>query len=386
MARKETESRPTLNSDGEGTGGSVSVEADTPTPNEQLRGKGDTLLQQLEGSPALTRQQLIKDQQSDPELAALSLDALTEEEAQDQPVCYFKKAGILMRKWRPPTVPSDEEWNVVFQIVVPPNCRVDVLCLAHAMPMAGHLGVNKTYQRILNHFYWPGIKKDVKQFCKSCHECQVVGKPNQKIPVAPLTPIPVVEEPFSRGIVDCVGPLPRTKTGNQYLLTIMCASTRFPEAIPLRNIKAKKVVSSLIKFFTLVGLPRSIQSDQGSNFMSGLFQQVMYQLGIKQFKSSAYHPESQGALERFHQTLKTMIRTYCLKEEKEWDEGVHLLLFAIRESIQESLGFSPFELVFGRVVRGPLKLLKETCWPKTFIQTFWITYQTFMTEYLQQHN
>jgi transposase InsO family protein len=93
--------------------------------------------------------------------------------------------------------------------------------------------------------------------------------------------------------------------------------------------------------------------------MSGIFQQVMYELGIQQFKSSAYHPESQGALERFHQTLKNMIRSYCFDTNKDWDEGIHLLLFAVRESVQESLGFSPFELVFGHTVRGPLKLLKE---------------------------
>ena len=85
----------------------------------------------------------------------------------------------------------------------------------------------------------------------------------------------------------------------------------------------------------------------------------MYELGIKQYKSSAYHPESQGALERFHQTLKNMIRSYCFDTEKDWDEGIHLLLFAVRESVQESLGFSPFELVFGHTVCGPLKLLKE---------------------------
>ena len=64
-------------------------------------------------------------------------------------------------------------------------------------------------------------------------------------------------------------------------------------------------------------------------------------------------------LERFHQTLKNMIRSYCFDTEKDWDEGIHLLLFAVRESVQESLGFSPFELVFGHSVRGPLKLLKE---------------------------
>ena len=84
----------------------------------------------------------------------------------------------------------------------------------------------------------------------------------------------------------------------------------------------------------------------------------MYELGIKQYKSSAYHPESQGVLERFHQTLKNMIRSDCFDTEKDWDEGIHLLLFAGRESV-ESLGFSPFELIFGHTVRGPLKLLKE---------------------------
>ena len=187
----------------------------------------------------------------------------------------------------------------------------------------------------------------------------MVGKPNQPIPVAPLKPVPACGEPFGDILVDCVGPLPKTKSGNKFLFTIMCKSTRFPEAIPLRNIKIPKIIDALVRFFTFVGLPESVQSDQGSNFMSGIMQQVMCQLGIKQYRSSAYHPESQGALERFHQTLKNMIRAYCTQYQSEWYQGIHLLLFAAREVVQESLGFSPFELVFGRTVRGPLKLLKE---------------------------
>ena len=264
-----------------------------------------------------------------------------------------------MRKWRSPEVSADDEWAVNHQIVVPKIYRSEILSLAHETPMSGHLGVNKTYHKILNHFYWPGLKTDVSNYCRSCHTCQVVGKPNQVIPKAGLQPIPAFDEPFSRIIIDCVGPLPKTKSGNEYLLTVMCASTRFPEAIPLRNIKTKTIVKALVKFFTFVGLPKSVQFDQGSNFMSGIFQQVMHELGIKQYRSSAYHPESQGALERFHQTLKNMIRSYCFDTEKGYDEGIHLLLFAVRESVQESLGFSPFELVFGHTVRGPLKLLKE---------------------------
>ena len=85
----------------------------------------------------------------------------------------------------------------------------------------------------------------------------------------------------------------------------------------------------------------------------------MHELGIKQYRSSAYHPESQGAFEKFHQTLKNMIRSYCFDTETDWNEGIHLLFFAGRESVQESLGFSPFELVFSHTIRGPLKLLKE---------------------------
>ena len=136
--------------------------------------------------------------------------------------------------------------------------------MAHDTPMSGHLDVTKTYHKILTHFYWPSLKKDVSQYCRICHKWQMVGKPNQKIPKAHLQPIPAFEEPFSRIIVGCVGPLPKTKSGNQYLLTIMCASTRFPEAIPLRNIKSKSVVEALVKFFTLFGLLKVFQSDQGT--------------------------------------------------------------------------------------------------------------------------
>ena len=229
-----------------------------------------------------------------------------------------------MRKWRPFDVPPDDEWAVYHQIVVPKSYRHEILSIAHESPMSGHLGINKTYHKIINHFYWPGLKSDVSKYCKTCHTCQMVGKPNQTIPKAQLQPIPAFDEPFSRIRIDCVCPLPRTKSGNEYHLTIMCTSTRFPEAIPLRNIKTKSIVKAVIKFFTFVGLPKSVQSDQGSNFMSGIFQQVMHELGIKQYRSSAYHPESQGALERFHQTLKNIIKSYCCDTKKDWDEGIHL--------------------------------------------------------------
>lgn len=108
-----------------------------------------------------------------------------------------------------------------------------------------------------------------------------------------------------------------------------------------------------------MGFPREIQSDRGSNFMPGHFAQALAQLGIKHSVSAPYHPESQGAVERFHGTLKTMLREYTLEYGSNWEEGLPLLLFAAMSTVQESLGYSPAELVFGHGVLDPLKILKE---------------------------
>ncbi len=306
---------------------------------------------------SIDRTTFAAEQKQDSSLACCKYSAVTREDIASKPIGYFYEDGVLMRKWTPST--SDNSgWDTIYQMVVPKCFREQVMSVAHDN-VAGHLGVTKTLYRVMRHFFWPKIKSAVTKYCRSCHTCQMVGKPNQAVPPAPLKPIPAIGEPFERVIIDCVGPLPKTKSGYTYLLTIMCAATRYPEAIPLRSLRAKAIVKALTFFFSTFGLPKVVQTDQGTNFMSRLFNQILSQLHIQHVVSSAYHPESQGALERFHQTLKTMLKTYCTESEKEWDEGLPLLLFSLRETVQESLGFSPAELVFGHTVRGPLKLLKE---------------------------
>lgn len=154
------------------------------------------------------------------------------------------------------------------------------MSLAHYHDLLGHLGIKKTYNRILRLFFWPRLKTDVAYFCRTCCTCQITGKPNQVIPPAPLVPIPVLREPFEHVIIDCVGPLHKTKTGNQFLLTVMCSATSFPEAIPLRKITASVVIKALVKFFSTFGLPKVVQTDQGTNFLSKLFSQVLTTLNI----------------------------------------------------------------------------------------------------------
>ena len=167
------------------------------------------------------------------------------EEAKASKRVYYVDNGVLMCKWKAHDI--DGDWSTVSQVVLPTLYRQQVLSVAHDPAWSGHLGMSKTYDRILQHFFWPGLKSDVVEYCKTCHVVQIMGKPNQIVPRAPPCPIPGKGEPFDRIIVDCVGPLPKTRSGNQFLLTIICCATRYPEAVPLRNITAKSVTKALIR-------------------------------------------------------------------------------------------------------------------------------------------
>ena len=228
----------------------------------------------------------MEQQHKDADLAPLFEQVLSDEEISANPArAYYFDQGVLMRKWRPSDAPADADWAVIHQVVVPKVYREGILNIAHSIPLGGHLGINKTVDKVQRHFFWPCLRRDVRDYVKTCHTCQVVGKPNATPSTAPLHPIPAFHEPFQKILLDCVGPLPKTRAGNEYLLTIMCTATRFPEAIPLRNITAKDVSKAFTKF-SFVGLPKEVQTDQGSNFMFNLCQQVLHELGIKPINSS----------------------------------------------------------------------------------------------------
>jgi hypothetical protein len=244
------------------------------------------------------------------------------------------------------------------QLVVPKEFRGSVLKVAHDIPLAGHMGRKKTLNRIVQRFFWPGIRRDVIEYCRSCEACQKTSKYKTKFR-APMMSLPVIDAPFERIAMDIVGPLERSKSGNKYVLVICDYATRYPEAIPLRSIEAKKIADELIKLFSRVGIPKEILTDQGSNFTSKLLSQIYQLLQIKGLTTSPYHPQTDGLVERFNGTLKSMIRKFIDEEPGNWDKLLPYLLFAYREVPQESTGFSPFELLYGWRVRGPLDVMKE---------------------------
>ena len=231
-----------------------------------------------------------------------------------------------------------------------------MLQIAHDVPTAGHLGINKTRRRILCRYYWPGVFKDVANRCRTCEVCQRIPRENHQIR-AEMIPMPLVEKPFQRITMDIVGPLPRSKSGNKYILTVCDYATWYPEAIPLPSIEAERIVRELVKLFSRVGIPDEILTDQSTNFMSALSQEVYRLLHIKRIRTSPYRPQTDGLAERFNGTLKAIFKKLTSKNEKNWDD---LLLFAYREVPQESTGFAPFKLLYGHRVGGPLDVLLWT--------------------------
>ena len=126
------------------------------------------------------------------------------------------------------------------------------------------------------------------------------------------------------------------------------------------HLDAEHVAEEIIKIFARVGVPEEILTDQGSNFMSKLLAELYRLLHIHSIRTSPYHPQTDGLVERFNQTLKSMLRKTVTEEGKNWDTLIPYLLYAYREVPQASTGFSPFELLYGCSVRGPLDILRES--------------------------
>ena len=181
-----------------------------------------------------------------------------------------------------------------------------------------------------------------------------------RVTKVPLGKLPLIDTPFKRVAVDIVGPIePRSERKSRYILTMIDYATRYPEAVALPGIETERVAEALVEMFSRVGIPDEMLTDCGSQFTAEVMKEVSRLLSLQQITTTPYHPICNGLIERFHMTLKQMLRRMCAERPKDWDKYLPALLFAIREVPQESLGFSPFELLYGRNVKGPMAILRE---------------------------
>ena len=271
---------------------------------------------------------------------------------------FYKKNGLLYRKHQ--ETKTGRSFN---QLVVPKELRRQVMSVNHESAFSGHLGAKKTEVRILPNFFWPGLRQDVIRFCRSCDVCQRTVK-RGSVRKVPLGSMPLIDTPFKRVAVDIVGPIaPPSEAGHRYILTLVDYATRYPEAVPLKKITTEAVAEALFDIYSRVGIPEEVLTDQGTQFMSECMQEVSRLLSIKGLTSTPYHPICNGLVERWNGTLKSMIKRLCQDQPKQWHRLINPVLFAYREVPQESTGFSPFQLLYGRSVRGPGTILKEL-WTK----------------------
>lgn len=253
------------------------------------------------------------------------------------------------------------------QLVVPSSLAMHVISLAHDVLLSGHLGVTKTVRRILCVFFVPKLWQLVRSYVSSCDICQMTSD-RGGCGKAPLQKVPIVSETFEKVGIDLVGPLPVTDRKNRYILTVVDYATRYVSAKALQNIDTLTVAEALFSIYSQVGIPKVVLSDFGTQFVSDLAQAIDGLMGISRQHSSVYHPAGNGLTEKFNGIIKKCLRKLSAGFPTEWDRYLDATLFAIRESKQEALGFSSFELMYGREVRGPLKVLQEL-WAKDFVDT-----------------
>ncbi|KAI2652407.1 Retrovirus-related Pol polyprotein from transposon 17.6 [Labeo rohita] len=230
----------------------------------------------------------------------------------------------------------------------------DVLPLPHPLP---HFIQDEYHPVDPGRFHWPGLDADVKAFCQACPTCQITA-PRTPSP-SPLIPLPIIEVPFERIGLDLVGPLPKSARGHEHILVIVDYATRYSEAVPLRKATAKAIAQELFLLASRVGIPSEILTDQGTLFMSRLMADLCRLLRVKQLRTTVYHPQTDGLVERFNQTLKQMLRRVAAEDKRDWDIMIPYVMFGIREVPQASTGFTPFELLFGRQPQGLLDVARE---------------------------
>jgi hypothetical protein len=258
---------------------------------------------------------------------------------------------ILFREW---VAPDDS--HRVLQILVPSKLIPEILSQNHDSPSGGHFGINKTLQKIRKKFYWASCKLDVENWCRKCTVCFSKKGPNVKGKAE--MKIFNVGFPFERVGIDILGPLPRSSSGNRFILVVTDYFTRWPEAIALKDQKAITVAEALIvQVFSRFGLPYEIHSDQGRNCESTIFKEVMNILGIRKTRTTPLHPQSNGLVERLNRKLLQYLSKFLNKNQRDWDKWVPMFLLAYRSSQHETTEYSPAIMMLGRELSLPFDLV-----------------------------
>ena len=218
---------------------------------------------------------------------------------------------------------------------------------ARAAHAHGHGGVRVTFAKLCGSAFWRGMRDTVKAVCASCVEC-ARGKAPAVTRHGVLHPF-LVQRPLDMVHVDLVGPFNRSSRGNKYVFTMKDRFSRFVMAEPIPDMTTSVVVEAFFtRWVTVLGLPSRVVSDQGAQFTSALFHALCGRLGIAHSKTTPYHPQTNGSVERFHRDLKMRIGAYMREQGGDWERYLHMVVWATNTSVCVSTGYTPFKVMFGR--------------------------------------
>lgn len=248
------------------------------------------------------------------------------------------------------------EKDKTLKIIPPQEDRKSLFTEVHSGRFGGHLRDAKIHGELSKGYWWPGMRSNIIQWCQACLTCasRQIGHPIHP----PLTPIPVAG-PFDRVGVDVLH-FPTSAAGNQYAVVFMDYLTKWPEVFATPDQSAFTIAKLFVdQVVCRHGVPAQLLSDRGKAFLSQLMSEVNQVLGVKKVNTTAYHPQTDGLVERFNRTLTSMLSKCVERTGADWDCHLPYVLFAYRASMQESTRESPFFLLHGRDPRLPSVLNLE---------------------------
>ena len=336
--------------------GKSNVVADALSRNIEGGSEGEVCL--LEGTPIEWDAELVaRKQDEDPVFgpAKRFLRGEVVDAGYKLPVADLELQGdLLVRRARYKTR-RVRQANMV-QLVVPKSLVPEVLRIIHASLGGDHCGVDRSYDRAREKYFWVKMFQDIKDYVRSCHVCNAC-KPSPVVSKR-IALYPVPSCPFETVHMDLLTNFSETPKGNKHLLVVVDELTRFTEVLPVRNKTAEEVgVVFFNKFICRYGVPTVLVSDNGREFVNKFFDTLASLLKIKKVTIQPYRPEANGLVERTNRKILEALRMTVGGQDPTWDRLLDYVQFSLNAAVHSSIGMSPHEALFGVKVREPFDLL-----------------------------